>query len=91
MYLIPNESKIGIMELALFQCFPETYLSKIFTKLAKAGIISSVPGVKGGFRPSAESGQNFLWDVVEKWRARSRFSNASTLRIRDILFALAIV
>ncbi len=45
-YLIdlPEDSTIGIKELAAFQGVSETYLSKIFGKLVKAGIVRSVPG-----------------------------------------------
>ncbi|MCK9861685.1 Rrf2 family transcriptional regulator [Paenibacillus sp. ATY16] len=64
-YLIPNESTIGIKELAFFQGIPETYLSKIFTKLTKAGIVSSVPGVKGGFKLARDPDDISFWDVVE--------------------------
>ncbi|TCM89116.1 MULTISPECIES: Rrf2 family transcriptional regulator [unclassified Paenibacillus] len=64
-YLIPNESTIGIKELAFFQGIPETYLSKIFTKLTKAGIVSSVPGVKGGFKLARDPDAISFWDVVE--------------------------
>ena len=43
----------------------ETYLSKVFGKLAKAGIVRSVPGVKGGYRLAKSPDQISFWDVVE--------------------------
>lgn len=51
-YLIDHteDSSIGIKELSTFQGVSETYLSKIFSKLSKNGIVSSVPGVKGGYK-----------------------------------------
>lgn len=66
-YLIdpPGDAPIGIKELSAFQGISETYLSKIFGKLAKAGIVSSIPGVKGGYRLAKSPEQISFWDVVE--------------------------
>ncbi|MFD2611647.1 RrF2 family transcriptional regulator [Paenibacillus gansuensis] len=66
-YLIdsPPDSSIGIKELSTFQGVSETYLSKIFGKLSKAGIVNSVPGVKGGYRLSRSPDAITFWDVVE--------------------------
>ncbi|GGI13547.1 RrF2 family transcriptional regulator [Gottfriedia solisilvae] len=66
-YLIdnPEDSPIGIKDLSSFQGVSETYLSKIFSKLSKAGIVSSVPGVKGGFKLSKSPEEISFWDVIE--------------------------
>lgn len=66
-YLIdtPSDASIGIKELSTFQGISETYLSKIFGKLTKAGIVASVPGVKGGYRLAKAPGEVTFWDVVE--------------------------
>jgi len=55
---------IGIKEIAEFQGVSEPYLSKIFTKLKKAGIVRSMPGVKGGYELARSAEQITLWDVV---------------------------
>lgn len=62
---IPTDSTIGIKELSAFQGISETYLSKIFGKLTKAGIVSSVPGVKGGYKLAKPPEEISFWDVVE--------------------------
>ncbi|CAM4394496.1 Rrf2 family protein [Paenibacillus endophyticus] len=62
---IPKDSTIGIKELSAFQGVSETYLSKIFGKLSKAGIVSSVPGVKGGYKLAKPPADISFWDVVE--------------------------
>lgn len=62
---IPPDSSIGIKDLSAFQGISETYLSKIFAKLTKAGIVSSVPGVKGGYRLAKSPEEISFWDVVE--------------------------
>ncbi|MDD9270463.1 RrF2 family transcriptional regulator [Paenibacillus sp. GCM10023248] len=62
---IPPDSTIGIKELSAFQGVSETYLSKIFSKLTKAGIVSSVPGAKGGYKLAKSPDDISFWDVVE--------------------------
>lgn len=62
---IPPDSTIGIKELSAFQGISETYLSKIFGKLAKGGIVISVPGVKGGYRLAKPAADISFWDVVQ--------------------------
>jgi Rrf2 family protein len=66
-YLIdnPTNTTFGIKELAEFQGISETYLSKIFGKLSKSGIVHSVPGVKGGYRLAKAPEFISFWDVVE--------------------------
>lgn len=66
-YLIDNteDSSIGIKELSTFQGISETYLSKIFSKLSKKGIVSSVPGVKGGYKLAKSPEEISFWDVIE--------------------------
>ncbi|MDG0810342.1 RrF2 family transcriptional regulator [Cohnella rhizosphaerae] len=62
---IPADATIGIKELSAFQGISETYLSKIFGKLTKAGIVSSVPGAKGGYKLAKSPADITFWDVVE--------------------------
>lgn len=62
---VPANATIGIKELADFQGISETYLSKAFGKLAKAGIVISIPGVKGGYRLARAPHEISFWDVVE--------------------------
>lgn len=62
---IPEEESIGIKDLSEFQGLSETYLSKVLAKLAKAGIVSSTPGVKGGYRLAKAPEEVSFWDVIE--------------------------
>jgi Rrf2 family protein len=62
---IPEDSSTGIKELSTFQGISDTYLSKIFSKLSKAGIVSSVPGVKGGYRLAKSPEEISFWDVIK--------------------------
>lgn len=44
------QKPMGVQQLAERQKVSPTYLSKILTKLVKAGMIESITGVKGGYR-----------------------------------------
>ncbi|GHO42398.1 RrF2 family transcriptional regulator [Ktedonospora formicarum] len=46
----PAGKTIGMQPLAEMLSVSPTYLSKILTKLVKAGIVASTPGVSGGYR-----------------------------------------
>jgi Rrf2 family protein len=46
----PAGKTIGVQPLAEFQQISPTYLSKILTKLVKAGYVESTPGVRGGYK-----------------------------------------
>ncbi|MFC0275048.1 RrF2 family transcriptional regulator [Metabacillus herbersteinensis] len=48
--LIPDGKSIGVRPLAEFLKVSPTYLSKILTKLVKAGIVESASGVNGGYK-----------------------------------------
>lgn len=60
----PKGTSIGVERLAETQKLSPTYLSKILTKLVKAGLIESTPGAKGGYR-LARKGDNITFlDVI---------------------------
>lgn len=52
LYLIvaPEGESIGVQALAQMQSISPTYLSKVLTKLVKAGLIESTTGVNGGYQ-----------------------------------------
>ncbi|ADO81878.1 RrF2 family transcriptional regulator [Ilyobacter polytropus] len=67
LYLVdhPEGKAISVKELSTFQGISETYLSKVFTKLKKSGIVRSTPGVKGGYELARDSKDISFWDVIE--------------------------
>jgi len=85
-YLIPKGSKIGIKELAFFQGIPVTYLSKIFTKLANAGIVTSVPGVKGGFKLARDPDDISFWEVVEAVEGKKPIFQCQNIKDKGYLY-----
>ncbi|KIL51625.1 rrf2 family transcriptional regulator [Jeotgalibacillus alimentarius] len=59
-----REKLVGVQELADMQRLSPTYLSKILTKLAKAGLIESTPGAKGGYKISRTKQDISFLDVI---------------------------
>ncbi|MBP3953286.1 RrF2 family transcriptional regulator [Bacillus suaedae] len=62
--LQPGGSSVGVQELAEMQKLSPTYLSKILTKLTKAGLIESTPGAKGGYKISRTKDEISFLDVI---------------------------
>lgn len=62
--LQPRENLVGVQELAEMQDLSPTYLSKVLTKLTKAGLIESTPGAKGGYKVSRTKHEISFLDVI---------------------------
>jgi len=60
----PNSGAPSTRELAEFQGVSPSYVAKLFTKLAKAGLITSAEGIQGGFRLAKDPSKVSIWDVV---------------------------
>jgi len=87
LYMVDLEEgkSIGIRDLAQFHNISETYLSKAFSKLRKACILSSTTGVKGGYRLARDPKDISFWDVVSAIEG-----NAPMFRCGEIKEVLAI-
>ncbi|WP_240417880.1 Rrf2 family transcriptional regulator [Paenibacillus periandrae] len=55
---------IGVQQLAESQNVSPTYLSKILTRLVKAGMIESVSGANGGYRLSRKKDDITFLDII---------------------------
>lgn len=87
-YLIdpPDGKAIGIKDLSAYQGVSESYLSKFFTKLKKAGIVDSIPGVKGGYKLSKKPKDITFWDVVEAIEGDQHIFNCCEIRKQEAIF-----
>ncbi|MBD8014103.1 MULTISPECIES: RrF2 family transcriptional regulator [Planococcus] len=74
---LPQNSTIGVQELAEFQKLSPTYLSKILTKLTKGGLIESTPGAKGGYKISKSPNEISFLDVIIAIEGDSKLFNCS--------------
>jgi len=61
----PTRESVRVEELADRQKLSPTYLSKILTKLVKANLIESTPGVKGGYRLLKSAEECTFLDVIK--------------------------
>jgi Rrf2 family protein len=82
---LEEDRSVGIRDLATFQGISETYLSKVYAKLSKSGIIKSVPGVKGGYALARKAEEITFWDVVEAVEGEEPFFQCAEIRQNNIL------
>ncbi|MBW9145217.1 Rrf2 family transcriptional regulator [Clostridium sp. CM028] len=76
---IPSGKAVGIKDLAAFQGVSESYLSKVYTKLRKSGIVKSIPGVNGGYELARIPESITFWNIVEAEDQMRQFLNNKTL------------
>lgn len=82
---LKDEDYVGIKELAEFQGVSESYLAKVFTKLGKAGITKSIPGVKGGYELAKNPEDISFWDIVEAVEGKDPLFQCAEIRQKNIL------
>jgi Rrf2 family protein len=87
LYMVNTEEgkSVGIRDLATFQGVSETYLSKVYAKLSKSGIIKSVSGVKGGYALARSADEITFWNVVEAVEGKEPFFQCAEIRQNNIL------
>ena len=87
LYMVNSEEgkATGIRDLATFQGISETYLSKVYAKLSKSGIIKSVPGVKGGYMLARSADEITFWNVVEAIEGSEPLFQCAEIRQNNIL------
>ena len=76
---------VRIRDLATFQGISETYLSKVYAKLSKSGIIKSISGVKGGYALARSAEEITFWDVIEAVEGSKSFFQCAEIRQNTIL------
>ena len=82
---IPTGKTIGIKDLAVLNGISESYLSKVFTKLRKEGIVRSVPGVKGGYELAKPAGEISFWDIIAALEGSAYVFQCLEVRKNNIL------
>ena len=82
---IPSGKAVGIKDLAAFQGVSETYLSKVYTKLRKAGIVRSISGVNGGYELARTPENITFWHIVEAVEGTTPLFQCAEIRQNEIL------
>ena len=80
MVKLQEDKPVGIRDLATFQGISETYLSKVYAKLSKSGIVKSVPGVKGGYALARSAEEITFWDIIEAVEGKESFFQCAEIR-----------
>ena len=70
---LPLGKTIGVQQLAEFQELSPTYLSKILTKLVKAGMIESTPGINGGYKLTRDKAEISFLEVIHAIEGTASF------------------
>jgi Rrf2 family protein len=81
---LPERKTIGIREIAKLHGITETYLSKIFAKLRKAGIVRAIAGVKGGYELAKRAEDVSFWDIIEAIEGASHLFRCAEIRKKNI-------
>ncbi len=81
---LPEGKTIGIKQIAELNSISETYLSKVFAKLRKSGIVRSIPGVKGGYELAKPAADISFWDVIEAIEGPSFFFQCAEIRKKNV-------
>jgi Rrf2 family protein len=61
---VPEGVALPSSRLAEFHGVPPAYLAKHLQALSRAGIVTSVPGPRGGYRLARAASEITVWDVV---------------------------
>lgn len=81
-----NSREASVRDLAELQGVPQEYLAKVFTKLAKAGLVASTEGVKGGFKLARPAAEINVLDIVTAIDGRKDIFDCREIRSRCALF-----
>jgi len=82
---IPSGKSVGIKDLATYQGVSESYLSKVYTKLRKSGLVRSIPGVNGGYELARSPEKITFWDIVEAVEGTSPLFQCVEIRQKELL------
>lgn len=75
--LTPNGKTIGVRPLADIQKVSPSYLSKVLTKLVKAGFVESTPGVNGGYKIIKNIKDISFLEIIHAIEGSASFFNCS--------------
>jgi len=82
----PDSGPPSTRELAEFQGVSPSYVAKLFTKLANAGLVTSAEGIKGGFWLTKDPAKISLWDVVSILEPDKPLFRCREIRRNFVLF-----
>lgn len=78
--VIPGDMTVSIKQLAAYMGLAPAYLAKLFTQLAKAGIVRSSVGSKGGIKLGRPAEDISFYDVFAAVNGRNHMFQCSNIR-----------
>lgn len=78
--VIPDDMTVSIKQLAAYMGLAPSYLAKLFTQLAKAGIVRSSVGSKGGIKLDRPAEEISFYDVFAAVNGRKPMFQCSNIR-----------
>lgn len=63
--MVARSEPVSVRDLARFQRLPERFLAKLFTRLNKAGLVTGIEGIRGGFALARSAEEITVMDVLE--------------------------
>ena len=79
-------AEANVRDLAELQGVPAEYLAKIFTKLARAGLVTATEGARGGFRLARPAAEISFQDVVVAIDGEKPLFDCLEIRARCAVF-----
>lgn len=79
---LPDGAALSAGSIAAFNELPRAYMAKHLQALAKAGVISSVRGARGGYRLARAPSEISLWDVREAIEGAGPDFRCANIRLR---------
>lgn len=79
-------SEASVRDLAELQGVPADFLAKLFTKLAKVGLVEATEGIKGGFALARPAAQISVLDVVDAIDGEKALLDCREVRSRCAVF-----
>ncbi len=78
LYLAKDEDQVSsVSEVSRKMHIPKTFLAKIFQKLVRAGLVTSVRGGNGGFRLAKRPGEITLLDIMHVFQGPAAINDCA--------------
>jgi len=74
-------------DLADFQGVSPSYVAKLFTRLEKAGLVTSAEGVRGGYRLARPADQITILEVVDVLESEKQLFRCREVRANCVLYS----
>lgn len=83
---LPQDQRPSSRDLAELQGISPSFLSKIFQKLEKAGIVEATDGIAGGYRLGRPAERISVQDVIDAVEGQKALFDCQEIRARCALF-----